>query len=242
MKACGKIIVLGDLHAPFHDKRAYALAKAVIKAYKPDVLVSIGDFVDSYAVSDYPKHPSRKNRLKYEVEAAAKLVKELRPLAGSFFLTAGNHEYRLEKYLATRAPELYGLVCMRELLDICPHEWLDYGEVLKIGKTHFTHDVGFCGAGAALKSLAAFGGNLVFGHSHRPEIVYSKNLREESHFCMNVGWLGDPSMIDYTHRVKTRAWKHGVGLVEQDSSGNSWASFVPFVAGKAMLQGKMIHV
>lgn len=237
-----RILILGDLHAPYHSRRAFALAQKCIKSYKPDTIISIGDWIDCYSVSDYPKHPERKARLQYEVEAAAKLLKPIKSECDEFYLTAGNHEARLERYLSTRAPELYGLVNMRELLELKPQEWIEYQYAKQIGKVYFSHDVGFCGKHSAAKSLAAFGGNLVFGHSHAPEIVYDRNLRGEAHFCMNVGWLGDANMIDYAHRYKARAWQHGLGIVEMLKSGDSWCSFVPFVKGKAVIAEEVVSL
>lgn len=237
-----RILVLPDTHAPYHSQRAVALALKCTREYKPDTIIALGDWLDCYSVSDYPKHPDRRGRLQYEVEAGAKLLKPFRAECDEFYFTEGNHENRLERYLSTRAPELYGLISMRELLDLNAAQYTKYQESKKIGKVYFTHDVGFCGAGAAAKSLAAFGGNLVFGHSHKPELVYDRNLRGESHFCMNAGWLGDPAMIDYAHKRKARGWQHGLGLVEQTASGESWATFVPFVKGKAVIAEKVVSL
>jgi len=235
-----RIIVLGDIHAPYESKRAVALAKKVCKAVKPGLIISIGDLVDCYSISDYPRDPARISRLEREVEAAARVIKDFSALADDFQLCSGNHEFRLERYLSVRAPELFGLVTMRELLGLEKSQWHDYREVLKIGKCHFTHEVGYGGLDAARRSLAAFGGNLVFGHTHRPEIVYDSNIRGETHCSMNVGWLGDPNAIDYASVPRVRSWQHGVGLVEQDSTGRSWLQFIPFVNSKCVVQGREI--
>lgn len=232
-----RIMVLGDIHAPYEDKAALRLAHKCVDAWKPQIIISIGDLIDCYSISDYPKTPRRFANLKSEVTSAAAVVRSFQQKCDEFHLTEGNHEWRLQKYLATRAPELFGLVDMRELLGLQKRYYHPYRTELKLGKCYFTHEVGFCGAGAAARSLAAFGGNLVFGHSHRAEVTYDRNLRGESHFCMNVGWLGDPRMVDYAHRSRMRNWQHGVGLVTQNQLGESWCEFVPFVRGKCVIEG-----
>lgn len=237
-----KTLVLGDIHVPYESKSAVALAKKVAASWKPDLIVSIGDLVDCYSISDYPRNPARVSKLKYEVEAGAKLIKELRKLGGEFKLTAGNHEWRYERYLATRAPELFGLVAMRELLGLERNEWYEYRDILKVGRCHYSHEVGFGGVGAAAKSLAAFQGLLVFGHTHKPEIVYGSSLRGESHACMNVGWLGDPKAIDYASKPRVRSWQHGVGLVTQDDGGRVWMQFIPFINNRCVVDGKEIKL
>lgn len=237
-----RILACPDVHYPFHDKRAVALALKVADAYKPDTIVILGDFVDNYAVSSHDKDAGREGKIARELAGASVLVNEFRKRAKSFYYLEGNHETRLQRYLNKRAPELHGLVNIRDLVGVLEHEWRPYGQPLRLNKCHFVHDVGYCGQDAARKSLNAFGGNLVFGHSHRAEIVYDGNLRGERHFAVSSGWLGNGSQIDYAPQTRVRQWQHGVTLVNSLKNGNSWATFVPFVGGKAIVEGKEITV
>ena len=101
----------------------------------------------------------------------------------------------------------------------------------------YKHDFGGkAGKYAAEESLMGFGGNLVIGHSHRGKVTYLGEGRPDgdSHFCLNVGWLGRIDEADYTDPAKVRReWQHGFGLVEYASSGLAYAQFVPIVRGKA---------
>jgi predicted phosphodiesterase len=242
MSSTTKIVVIPDAHTPYHDKDAFDLGIRAIKAIKPDEVIVIGDFADCYSVSSHKKNPSRLSKLKQEIDESKYQLSRLKGLCGRKRFTEGNHEDRIERYLCERAPELYGLVTAKELLgcDDGEWEWYPYRSVCKIGKVSFTHEVGHFGKYAANASLAAFGGNIVFGHSHRGAIVYGGNLRGERHFALNVGWLGDIKAIDYMHISQTRDWQLGLGYLELDAKGNAWASFCPMVNRSIIIGGKHV--
>lgn len=237
-----KILAVPDAHIPFEDKRAVKLCKAVARQYKPDIIVVLGDFIDCLSISAHSRSNLRALNLKKEIEGAARQLDEFRQLADKLVFLEGNHCFRLDRYLATRAPELFGLVTIPELLDIDKSEFHPYRSVYKQGLTHFSHDYGYAGKGATRQAMEAYGGSIVQGHTHRSEIVYDRNLRGEGHFGMSCGWLGSYKDIDYLHSAQTRAWTHGCGLIDQDASGRSFASFVPFVGNKASVHGHMVSV
>lgn len=236
------IAVVPDTHVPYHDEAAWGLALRALRAIKPDRIVVIGDFPDFYAVSFHSKDPRRRALLREETDAAKRELRRLRGLSDTLDYTEGNHENRLERYLCDRAPALFGLVTSRELLgcDDGAWTWHPYRQILKIGKCHFVHEVGLAGKQAASRSLDAFQGNLVIGHTHRGGIAYDGTMRGDRYFCLNVGWLGDPREIDYAHQTVVRSWQHGLGLVQQDSKGNSWATFCPMIAGKIRIAGRTV--
>ncbi len=237
------IVVIPDTHVPFHDPAAWELALRAIRAVKPDRIVVAGDFADFYAVSFHSKDPRRRALIKDETEIAKRELRRLRGLAGALDFTEGNHEYRLERYICDRAPALLGITSSKELLGCDDPQywgWHAYREILKIGKCHFTHEVGLAGKFAAARSLDAFQGNLVIGHTHRGGVAYDGTMRGDRYFCLNVGWLGDPASIDYAHRTVVRSWQHGLGLVEQDARGFSWATFCPIIGRKIRIAGRTV--
>lgn len=232
-----KILVIPDVHVPFHDKKAWDLVCKVHNVAKPDKTVIIGDFADFLAVSFFPKPPGRLNNLEHEVDATNEALNRLGK--DTVFLQ-GNHEYRLEKYLKQKAPELFGLVECKKLFKIQERgwKWVPYMDHHVIGKVLFAHDLGHCGKHAALNTLAAAGMCTVFGHTHRGGVHYGGTVNGEHRFALNVGWLGDYKQIDYMHRAKTRDWQHGFGWINMDDRGLAWASFVPIVAGKCVVDGR----
>ena len=58
-----RILIIPDVHAPYHDKKAWALVMKVAHAFKWDKVVCLGDFFDCYAISSYRKDPRREASL-----------------------------------------------------------------------------------------------------------------------------------------------------------------------------------
>lgn len=243
-----RIVVVSDLHVPYHDSRAWECVLNVIRGTQPETVVIIGDFADIYSLSSHPKSLDRKINFADEVDAVNVELDALRSAAGSgcrIVWTEGNHEDRITRYLQSSAPELGGLSGMRAegIFRVKERgiEWVPYRRHIKIGNCSFTHDVGRCGVNCARQSLLDFGGNLVIGHSHRGAVTYQGEAKGSSHFCLNVGWLGDVESIDYVHQVRARRdWQCGFGIVDQDASGYSYAQFCPIIDGRCVVDGQVI--
>jgi metallophosphoesterase superfamily enzyme len=103
-------VVLPDIHVPYQDTAALAVAMDIIRYVKPDQIVQVGDIVDFYPVSKYPKDPVRGHgeELQRELDETKKLIQSLAELA-PVTICQGNHEERLSKYLMDKAPGLLGL-------------------------------------------------------------------------------------------------------------------------------------
>ena len=235
------ILVIPDTHVPYHDRDALALVYKVMRACKPDVTVLIGDFADFYAASHFPKSPTRRQDLEYEVESVNLELDRIQALSKEVVYLEGNHEWRLERYLTQKAPELFGLVQCKELFKIKKRgwRWIPYHDHALIGKVLFAHDLGHAGKWAALNTLAAAGECAVFGHTHRGSVMYGGTVGGEHRVVMNVGWLGDPLQVDYMHRAKTRDWQHGFGWIHMERSGLAWMSFCPIVKGQVAVEGRL---
>lgn len=238
-------LVIPDCHIPFHDKLVWETILAVGRHLRPDIVVIIGDFADCYAISFHPKSPERKLNFKSEIEAASDELDRVEALGvPRVIFCEGNHENRLNRYLAQRAPELHGLLSVRDLLRVDERpgwEWVPYQSWVKVGKVAYSHEVGECGKYTAQRTLDAFGDNIVVGHSHRGGVAYGGTVEGSKHVALNVGWAGDAAAVDYMHAAKTRAWQAGFGLVEQDAEGVGWCSFTPILEGRCMVRGQVVE-
>ncbi len=244
-----RILIFSDVHIPFHAKKAWKLLLKVV-ALGWDEIVINGDFADCLSVSFHPRNPQRRYRLHLEIAAINKCLDELQAAAGDAKITyiGGNHEYRLDRYIAEKAPELYGLqgTTFPDLLSLDDRgiAWIPYkAPAYRVGKLSVIHDIGRAGINTARQSLVDFGGNLVVGHSHRGGAAYQGTVRGESHVCVNGGWLGDVGSVDYMHKDKaTRDWQLGftVAYVER-ASRNAHVSFVPIIQGRCLVDGKLIQ-
>jgi hypothetical protein len=171
------ILALPDIHCPFEDKRAVRIVEDVAKAHKPNHIVISGDFLDGLNVSRHRKDPDLKVRFRDELDAGNALldrIDALRPRGRKVFC-AGNHESRLPNYIADNAPAFHGMLSIEGLLNLEKRGWeyVEYGDVAKIGKVRYTHDTGSAGAGAAQKSRTKVGGSTIIGQlrlARQPEV------------------------------------------------------------------------
>jgi hypothetical protein len=92
--------VVTDVHAPFHDRKAWSVALDVIREWKPHRLVNLGDFMDTEAVSRHGKNSPDTVRLAEEYHEANLRLDELQNAApeASFIALEGNHEGRVAKW------------------------------------------------------------------------------------------------------------------------------------------------
>src|SRR5579859_3549796 len=170
-----KIVFCPDTHVPYEDKRAWKLFLKCTKLIAPDRFYFMGDFGDFYCTSRHPKDPRRDRDLAVEVLAVNKRLDEVSALGVSkVHFCLGNHEFNLERYLQEKAPELFNLINMPDLFKFKQRGWTwsEYGDIVKCGKLHVTHDQDFAGARAHEQTRAAVGGNVIIGHTHRLSVNY----------------------------------------------------------------------
>lgn len=242
-----KILFCPDTHAPYHSKKAWELLMKVGRAWKPDIICHIGDLADFYAVSSYSKDPSRRFRLADELTVVNSLLDDLDSLkAKRKIFCHGNHEFRMDRYLQDKAPELLGMLSVEEFLDLEARGWeqVRYREFGKIGKLHVTHDVATAGRYAAHRALDTFQGNVVTGHTHRLGMVVEGNAKGERMVSAQFGWLGDVRYVDYMTRIAAlRNWSlgFGVGYLEEKTK-NVYLGAVPVIRNSCALEGVVYSV
>lgn len=241
-----KILLVPDVHAPYFDKAAWALLLKAGYSFKPDIIVTLGDFMDFYSVSSHEKNPNRINILDVEIAEGIQCRKDLDALgAKRKVFVEGNHCNRLERYLMEKAPELFNLVRVKDLLKLKENGWefVPYKTHVKIGKLHITHEAGNCGQYAHYKAMETFQGNIVIGHTHRLGYAVVGNARGQAHVGAMFGWLGDFARVDYMHKVKAlRDWAHGFGVGYLFPNGEVHLTPVPIVNHKCIVEGKVIKL
>lgn len=104
-----RVLILPDVHIPYHDADALRLAVAHAKKWKPTHVLLNGDWIDFYGVSSFVTDPKQRD-LAGELRNANEAFHWLRHVfpKTEILYKLGNHEERWERYLFTRAPELVG--------------------------------------------------------------------------------------------------------------------------------------
>jgi predicted phosphodiesterase len=238
-----RILIIPDTHVPYHSPEALACVLAVARGWKPDGCVILGDWADFHAVSSHPKDPRRTLPFEVEVVEVNGALDDLDKALGRNcwgVYVEGNHETRLERYMIDKAPALLGCVDWRDMLHLDKRGWevVPYKQSLELGNLRISHDFGKAGLQAARAATQDTGGNAIFGHTHRLMAHYQGQIHGAPHVGMTCGWLGDPEAIDYRHRDAVRRDSiHGFAVVHLLDDGTFWATPVPIVGGRAVVDG-----
>lgn len=243
-KKLERILLFGDAHRPYHDKRAWSLFLKAGRAFRPKHLISLGDLADFYSVSSHSKDPRRANRLEAEIADVQLALDELSALgAANKLFVAGNHEDRLRRYLQDKAPELFGLIDIPQLFRLRERGWayVPYKAHGRLGKLHLTHDVGNSGRNATFVALDTYQHSVVTGHSHRLQYIVEGNAVGEFKLSAQFGWLGDMAKIEYMYQAKAaKNWALGFGVGYLDpATGIAYLTPIPIVKYTCVVEGRL---
>ena len=123
-----RILVLSDLHIPYHDLESLKLSLDFGVHNKVDTIILLGDVTDFYQASFWCKDP-RARDLKSEIETTRKILEIIRQAfpKSKIYYKIGNHEERWERYLKVKAPEFYTLFSEGDVLS--------YNSIFETNKT-----------------------------------------------------------------------------------------------------------
>jgi len=215
-------IVFSDVHAPFHDKNAIALAAKVAKWWQPEITIYNGDDHDFYKLSRFSQNPERTERIQDEIdiwhiEVIAPIQAAL-PQKRREILLLGNHGRRLLHHLWAN-PQLYGIRALEipALLELerLKIEYAEtkvlFGDVLEV--SHGTRVRSMAGYSAKAESeKRRYGISTITGHVHRAGRFTTRTARgwvysqEAPCLCrLDPEYADDPDWVD---------WIQGVTLFE----------------------------
>jgi predicted phosphodiesterase len=104
------ILVIGDLHIPYHNIPALTLALKYGLENEVNTILMNGDVIDFYAISRFEKDP-RKRNFGHEVLMTRQFLSTLRHLFpnAAIYYKCGNHDVRYDHYIMRNAPDLLGM-------------------------------------------------------------------------------------------------------------------------------------
>lgn len=107
------LLIINDLHIPFHNTEAIEEALITGEEENVDAIILNGDIADVYQLSRFQK--VQQYPLDQEIEDVKAFLTLLRQRFPNqiIYYKEGNHEERMEKYMARVAPELLGLTEFR---------------------------------------------------------------------------------------------------------------------------------
>ncbi len=221
----GKWLILCDCHIPTHDKKTLELAVADARKNNVVGVLLNGDVLDFYYLSKHDSEPGRQASARHEIEMGRQFLAWLRsqlPQARIVF-KEGNHDERLRKYLARKAPEIFDLEELRleNLIHAPRHgvEWVRDQRVINLGKLPIVHGHEFRGSGGVMPARWLYlrtGDMAAMGHFHRTSFYQFETIRGKPIGCWSIGC----SCYLHPEYLRINQWNHGYALAELANDGN----------------------
>lgn len=195
--------ILGDLHGPFEDKRKLDLCFDVFEHLGVGHIILNGDVLDFYSINAHgPKHPDVKENLESEFAWGIKFFKDLRdrfPKAKITF-NAGNHEYRLDRFIMKYCPHFWNMLKLKNMLRLeeLNIDYNEYNEAYKIpnSELYVQHSPPSYSENAAKTSLKKkVDCDHIWNCSHRTDMAVMTGGTGNVYTSYINGWFGAKTII-----------------------------------------------
>lgn len=215
-----RILVLADLHMPYHDKAVTETALDYGQVRGVDSILLLGDTHDMFSCSFWEQDP-RKRDFQRELSMGRDFYAYLRGRFPNAVIRAkfGNHEERYARVMAVKAPQFYGVDSFQfetiMHLDRYDVELIPERKILKVGKLHLVHGHEF-GKSVFSPVNPARGlylrgkENALCAHWHVTSEHTETSMGGKVIGCWSLGCLCDLHP-DYAPINK---WNHGAAIVE----------------------------
>lgn len=251
--------IIADLHFPFEDPIAMVLARQVLEAAQPDLLILNGDIWDAYGVSPWPVRPRKRVAFAEEVRTVRERVARLLawfPIP--VIMLAGNHESRIQRYLWRRAQELAeldeltipGLLRLPDRVIYLSHadEYRPLEEFacaqVRLGRLYVLHGDTLKGppytVNAARNTFLKLGKPAVVGHYH----VCQSWTQADYEGSVSGAWVVPCLCLPRAHYNAAKVMTQGLGIVKLEPDGYFEVELVPFLRRerRAIFRGQRFEV
>lgn len=224
--ACNNILLISDLHIPYHNIQAITLAIDYGLEHKVNTIFINGDLLDCAMVSKF-EPDLRKRKLKEEFDLCKDFLRQLRfcfPKAEIYWLK-GNHDVRWEKFLMAKVHEIWDdpYFHLEERLRLNEEriKILDDKVLVKAGKLAITHGHHifkgiFVPVSPARGAYMRAKQNVIVGHLHRPSYHPETDMEGNIVAAWSMGCLCELKP-NYSPLVSNS--QHGFAHVVVDSDG-----------------------
>ena len=212
-----KVLVIPDVHFPWHHQPTLTWIYEQIKQRKPDIVVQAGDLLDCFSSSKFarshnvmtPEQEFKEGRL--GSEAMWRNVQSAAPKAKCYQLR-GNHDVRPDKRILERCPEVQSLLNIKPLFEFKGVTTLmDAAEALEIDGNLYIHGH----LGKLGDHLNYFGASVVHGHLHRGGSIFKK-MSGRVLWELDCGFASDEEAIPMRYGPTRRThWTLGCGFIDE---------------------------
>ena len=206
-----RVLVISDLHIPYHHKDSFRFLEEVKKQFKPDTVINIGDLLDFHAISFHEHNPDLPS-IGDELTVAKSYIKELESIFPAVTEIHSNHSSLVYRRAIKYGMSAQFLKPYGEFLGTKKWQWVD-DMTLKLSngkKVYFTHGK----SADILKVSQTMGMSAVQGHYHTKFCISYFANPDDLYWGMNVGCLiNQKSMaFSYAKNFNTR-FVLGCGII-----------------------------
>jgi predicted phosphodiesterase len=222
-----RVLVINDIHLPYHNLQAITACFDFAKKEKPDAVFVNGDLLDFHSISYFEKDP-RKKSFATELSMFKEFFQTLSDVFKCrIYFKFGNHEERYEKFLFQKAKELVGVEEF-ELSNIIKAraegiEVITDKRIVMMNELPFVHGHEF---GRAMFSPVNSARGLVLqakhscvkGDSHTTSEHTEPNIMRKIMTTWSVG-----ALCGLTPKwLPLNKWNHGMAICDLDPNGSDF--------------------
>jgi len=234
-----RILILSDIHFPFHSIQAITATLDYAKKEKPDCILLNGDALDFYGLSRFVRDPKKRH-----FSEELNMFKDFFHILNKTFKGAkivfklGNHEERYEHFLWTKAKELEGvdefkieniIKSRAEGIDVIGEKRIINANGLNIIHGH-EFSSGFFSPVNIARGLYLRGKtSAIQGHNHQSSEHTEPDMNGKITTTWSVGCLCEL----HPAYAPINKWNNGFAIVDCDSTGFE-------VRNKRVYKGKIL--
>jgi UDP-2,3-diacylglucosamine pyrophosphatase LpxH len=196
-------LFIGDVHLPFEHPRALEFCKGLVKDFDipHENIYSVGDLLDQYHFSRWPKSPDAKHTVSQEIELAREKIKKWARAFPEMKIVESNHDSRIiKKAIGADLPSQV-IRSLEEIFEL-PDTWEIKDQFVIMGP-----DILVCHGEEfpdALQAAIHYGLNVVQGHHHAKFGVQYRRSRMQMLWGAATGWLGDVGQYAFEYGDKSK--------------------------------------
>lgn len=214
-----KVLVISDLHIPYHVADSMRFLYEIKKKYKPDIVLSVGDIFDNHAISF---HPSNHDLFSagHELEQCIELIHQkkygLATMFPNLLILSSNHDDLYARKIKVNGLPIKVLKELKEIYDTPGWNWYEkiILKVKNFEEVYCVHGQSSNG----LKLANHLGCSALQGHFHTAQnISYSTNtVSNKRRWSMQVGCLVGSGLAFEYNKLQLARPELGVGWINQE--------------------------
>jgi hypothetical protein len=252
------VVICGDHHAPFHDKKLHALFLRFLADTQPEEGILLGDLLDFATISTYREREGFAAPVNEGLQAAFELLRDYRDATPDthWTLLPGNHDARLQFRILDNVKGLHKIAAadddvpaldFRRLLhlddlgiDFIAEDW-DRARTPVTSKLTARHGA-TTGKSAGDKLLTKFARSTIQGHTHRLSLTFRSEHAEDdgeptiTRLAAEAGCMAE--IADGLGYANDPDWQQGFLSVTAWPDGDFHVAPCSYIPGRLLTPGK----